>query len=582
MPCRAGKGVAVAAYRKGWAMVGFLRRLSIRQKVGAALGLLLFLSCLLGGIALLRFHALATVTQEIAGEWLPGVKTIGGMTLHTQRHRALLALHVLNTDESRMNALDADLVREVADLQKARATYERLVSSGEERAIYDGFGRLWSEYLQIAEEIRQLSWRQQQAEATRLFQDRAWPVFHRASLALDRLTEVNDTGAQAAAEAARRAEGSGRLLILGLLAGAVLLGVASAVAILRGIRRDIAAVAAPMERLAAGDLAAEVPSLPPQTEMGGFARRLATFREALLAKQVADAAAAEEARGKARRAEALARLVADFEAQTASAFGTVASAVTELEAMARSMTETAQRGQDQAGGVATAAEQASRSSGTVSAAAEELGASIAEITRQISETAAAARQATETVGSTNASVQELAQAATQVGEVVRLISDIAGQTNLLALNATIEAARAGEAGKGFAVVASEVKALASQTAKATEQIAAQISAMQSQTGRAVDAIGGITRIIARVEEIAMQVSAAAEQQATATKEIIRAIAEAAAGTEEVSRFAGDLSGGASATGAAAAQVRASAADLSQQSERLRSEVDGFLGAVRAA
>ena len=106
--------------------------------------------------------------------------------------------------------------------------------------------------------------------------------------------------------------------------------------------------------------------------------------------------------------------------------------------------------------------------------------------------------------------------------------------------------------------------------------------MQSQTGRAVDAIGGITRIIARVEEIALQVSAAAEQQATATKEIIRAIAEAAAGTEEVSRFAGDLSSGASATGAAAAQVRTSAADLSQQSERLRSEVDGFLVGVRAA
>jgi methyl-accepting chemotaxis protein len=65
---------------------------------------------------------------------------------------------------------------------------------------------------------------------------------------------------------------------------------------------------------------------------------------------------------------------------------------------------------------------------------------------------------------TNTQIAGLAESARKIGDVVNLISDIAGQTNLLALNATIEAARAGDAGRGFAVVASEVKSLAVQTA----------------------------------------------------------------------------------------------------------------------
>ena len=75
----------------------------------------------------------------------------------------------------------------------------------------------------------------------------------------------------------------------------------------------------------------------------------------------------------------------------------------------------------------------------------------------------------------------LPHGAQKIGDVVKLIRNIAGQTNLLALNATIEAARAGEAGKGFAVVASEVKSLAVQTAKATEEIANHILAVQNST-----------------------------------------------------------------------------------------------------
>jgi methyl-accepting chemotaxis protein len=96
---------------------------------------------------------------------------------------------------------------------------------------------------------------------------------------------------------------------------------------------------------------------------------------------------------------------------------------------------------------------------------------------------------------TNAECAGLAQAAQKIGDVVKLIRNIAGQTNLLALNATIEAARAGEAGRGFAVVASEVKSLAVETAKATEEIA------RSRKDVAYDLNSGVAVLVNQVPAV---------------------------------------------------------------------------------
>src|SRR5439155_11456173 len=152
--------------------------------------------------------------------------------------------------------------------------------------------------------------------------------------------------------------------------------------------------------------------------------------------------------------------------------------------------------------------------------------------RQVTASAQIAGKAVSEAERTHQTVRSLADTAQKIGDVVKLINDIAGQTNLLALNATIEAARAGEAGKGFAVVASEVKSLATQTAKATEEIGSQIASIRAATGGAVQAIGGIAETIRRMNEIAGAVAVAVEQQTAATSEIARDIQRAASGTHE--------------------------------------------------
>ena len=371
-------------------------------------------------------------------------------------------------------------------------------------------------------------------------------------------------------------------LALAMGAGGILLGLGLAWLIGNGIARPIVAMTAAMRRLADGDKSLEVPARDRGDEIGGMAAAVEIFRRnAIEMDRMTEAQRAEDAR-KAARQEAIETNIAGFQEKVGTILGTLASASTEMQHTAGTMSATAEETARQATAVAAASEEATVSVQTVASATEELAASVEEIGRQVDQSQRIAGDAVQQVEATHGTVQGLADAAERIGDVLKLISDIADQTNLLALNATIEAARAGEAGKGFAVVASEVKNLANQTARATEDISSQISGIQGATGNAVKAIQGIGGVISQVSEIASAIAGAVEEQSAATQEIAQNVQQAATGTSEVSANISGVSEAASDTGAASAQVLSTAGDLARQAETLRTEVDTFLESVRTA
>ena len=361
-----------------------------------------------------------------------------------------------------------------------------------------------------------------------------------------------------------------------------LVAVAVAFLIARNIVGPVRLLTTAMSELARGNRAASIPGLGRGDEIGSMAAAVQVFKDGLVRADQLTAGRDAERAAREQRTFQLESLVGAFEGKVGGLVKFVASASTELTATAQFMTSTAEQTHRRAAAVSAAAGETSMSVQAVAAAAEQLTASVHEIARQVAQSSSMSGKAVQAARQTNTIVCALAAGAQKIGQVVELITGIAGQTNLLALNATIEAARAGEAGKGFAVVASEVKSLAQQTARATEEIAAQISQIQEATGEAVDAIRSITSTIEDVSGIATGIASAVEQQGIATAEIVRNVQRTAANTQEVTSNIGGVSEATSSTGAASAQVLSAAGELSSQAEQLSCEVQSFVSGVRAA
>ncbi len=398
---------------------------------------------------------------------------------------------------------------------------------------------------------------------------------------------ANDiTAGQQAAMADVASDTTGRveeaLKVMLIIAGVALaIGIFAAFIIGRSISRPVRSMTATMSDLAGGNLAVEIPALGNRDEIGDMARTVVVFKDALVAQRAADEAAKRDTETKQARTQALESLIAGFEGKVGNLVASLSTASGHLQNSAQSMTATAAETNQQSNAVAAAAEQATANVQTVAAATEELTSSISEIGRQVNQSSSIAQKAVAQAAHTNSQVQGLATSAQAIGDVVRLISEIAAQTNLLALNATIEAARAGDAGKGFAVVASEVKNLASQTAKATEEISAKVTEIQKATEESVTAIQGIAGVIEEISSISSTIATAVEQQSAATNEIARNVQQASQGTTEVSGNIINVTQAADETGKAAGAVLGAATELGQQSDTLNSEVGQFIAQVRA-
>ncbi len=365
-------------------------------------------------------------------------------------------------------------------------------------------------------------------------------------------------------------------------AAALLLAIIGALIIHRSVARPLAAVTRVTEAVAAGAAVQRVPYIDRGDEIGALARSISVFQDAMHRNAELNKTVLSDAEARTRRQEQISAEIGRFGTEVEASLSELGRLFEQMLSASSQLTEVADLATTKTEGAAQASNEAFTNVRDVASAADELAASISEIDRQVTQSNTITVKAIDEASRTNEAVRELDEAGRRIGDVIKLITDIAAQTNLLALNATIEAARAGTAGRGFAVVAGEVKALSSQTAKATDEIGIQIAAMQGATQRSIQAIADIERTISDIGNISGAIATAVTQQGAATQEIARSIDVAARLTNETAAEVAGVGEATQNTRASATSVKTLADDLAAAAGNIRAQVDQFFAKLNAA
>jgi len=366
------------------------------------------------------------------------------------------------------------------------------------------------------------------------------------------LRDVRDAELANVAQNSARQETAITTAIIALVIGGIaLIGIAIilAVALSRSIARPVSSLTQAMGELTRGNNDIAVPDTDRQDELGDMARAVLVFRDAAVAKIVADGER-QEAIGKIGESlnrlshadltvrlngvpEAFQGLAIDFNnamTKLSGAMSTVRSSVERIKLNSNEILQAASdlavRSEHQAASLQKSATTMDEITGLVRD-----GASVATSANgEVSEARSEAEQGGEIVDKAIFAMNSIDQGSKEIVDIIAVIDGIAFQTNLLALNAGVEAARAGESGKGFAVVANEVRALAQRAADAAHDVKSRIltSAEHVKTGvKMVDETGrALNRIIERVSGVSTSIAsmaASSGHQFTSVSEVNGAI-----------------------------------------------------------
>jgi methyl-accepting chemotaxis protein len=473
--------------------------LKLAHRLALAFGSLTALLLVTVGVSFWGLGNLRASTVEINTNWLPSVERVNQMNTATSDFRIAEFEHVLNTDEKAMAGIEKTMAEVIAGFEKDRTAYVKLISSDEERKLYDAFAAEWKQYLQLHDQLLALSRKNENDKAKAVLDGESRKLFDSSSDKLQKLVTLNHDGALAEAANSEAVHAVARNTLVGGAILSVVLAIGLATLVIRSVARQLGGEPGDASRvaaaIAAGDLTQAIAVAA--GDRNSLTAQLAAMQAGL---QQVVIQVRQNSDGVATASAQIAQGNVDLSSRTeeqASALEQTAATMEQLGTTVRNNADSAQQANQLAQGAS-----------------------------------AVAAQGGDVVGKVVTKMQGISDSSRKIGDIIGVIDGIAFQTNILALNAAVEAARAGEQGRGFAVVASEVRSLAQRSAEAAKEIKTLIgrSVEQVEQGtvlvaQAGQTMGEIVESIRRVSDIVADIAAASTEQSNGVQQVGEAVSQ---------------------------------------------------------